>query len=61
MFLNSLNIYDQHRDMRLDIDNMTYEVSRHFVKVLQYLVLHKQFLCNYGWLTIINDCQALMV
>lgn len=27
MFLNSLNIYDQHRDMRLDIDNMSYEVS----------------------------------
>ena len=27
-FLNRLNIYDQHRDMRLDIDNMTYEVSR---------------------------------
>ncbi|XP_023524149.1 uncharacterized protein LOC111788150 [Cucurbita pepo subsp. pepo] len=25
MFLNSLNINDQHRDMRLDIDNMTYE------------------------------------
>ncbi|XP_038898034.1 uncharacterized protein LOC120085870 [Benincasa hispida] len=25
MLLNSLNIYDQHRDMRLDIDNMTYE------------------------------------
>ncbi|KAE8651379.1 uncharacterized protein LOC101218753 [Cucumis sativus] len=25
VFLNSLNIYDQHRDMRLDIDNMTYE------------------------------------
>ncbi|XP_022936931.1 uncharacterized RING finger protein P4H10.07-like isoform X2 [Cucurbita moschata] len=24
-FLNRLNIYDQHRDMRLDIDNMTYE------------------------------------
>ncbi|KAK4755963.1 hypothetical protein SAY87_009720 [Trapa incisa] len=23
--LNSLNIYDQHRDMRMDIDNMTYE------------------------------------
>ncbi|KAB2619192.1 E3 ubiquitin-protein ligase MBR2-like [Pyrus ussuriensis x Pyrus communis] len=26
LFLNSLNIYDHHRDMRLDIDNMTYEV-----------------------------------
>lgn len=26
LFLNGLNIYDQHRDMRLDIDNMTYEV-----------------------------------
>uniref|UniRef100_A0A9I9CHD7 RING-type E3 ubiquitin transferase n=1 Tax=Cucumis melo TaxID=3656 RepID=A0A9I9CHD7_CUCME len=25
VFLNSLNIYDRHRDMRLDIDNMTYE------------------------------------
>ncbi|EEF46787.1 E3 ubiquitin-protein ligase MBR2 [Ricinus communis] len=25
MFLNGLNFYDQHRDMRLDIDNMSYE------------------------------------
>ncbi|KAM2996110.1 hypothetical protein FF2_042981 [Malus domestica] len=25
LFLNGLNFYDQHRDMRLDIDNMTYE------------------------------------
>ncbi|KDP33448.1 hypothetical protein JCGZ_07019 [Jatropha curcas] len=25
LFLNGLNIYDQHRDMRLDIDNMSYE------------------------------------
>lgn len=26
LFLNGLNFYDQHRDMRLDIDNMSYEV-----------------------------------
>lgn len=26
LFLNSLNVYDQHRDMRMDIDNMSYEV-----------------------------------
>ncbi|OMO90619.1 Zinc finger, RING-type [Corchorus olitorius] len=25
LFLNGLNFYDQHRDMRLDIDNMSYE------------------------------------
>ncbi|KAM1313078.1 hypothetical protein ACFX15_016458 [Malus domestica] len=25
LFLNGLNIYDHHRDLRLDIDNMTYE------------------------------------
>ncbi|GLT74712.1 hypothetical protein SLA2020_464950 [Shorea laevis] len=25
LFLNGLNLYDQHRDMRLDIDNMSYE------------------------------------
>lgn len=25
--LAGLNIHDQHRDMRLDIDNMSYEVS----------------------------------
>ncbi|KAG6409714.1 hypothetical protein SASPL_127756 [Salvia splendens] len=25
LFLSSLNLYDQHRDMRLDIDNMSYE------------------------------------
>ncbi|KAK4774995.1 hypothetical protein SAY86_009930 [Trapa natans] len=25
LFLNSLNFYDQHRDMRMDIDNMSYE------------------------------------
>ncbi|KAH7524268.1 probable E3 ubiquitin-protein ligase RHG1A [Ziziphus jujuba] len=25
LFLNGLNVYDQHRDMRLDIDNMSYE------------------------------------
>ncbi|XP_061344734.1 uncharacterized protein LOC133290639 [Gastrolobium bilobum] len=25
LFLNGLNFYDHHRDMRLDIDNMTYE------------------------------------
>ncbi|XP_057799243.1 probable E3 ubiquitin-protein ligase RHG1A [Salvia miltiorrhiza] len=25
LFLSGLNLYDQHRDMRLDIDNMTYE------------------------------------
>ncbi|XP_057434614.1 uncharacterized protein LOC130727482 isoform X2 [Lotus japonicus] len=26
LFLSGLNFYDQHRDMRLDIDNMSYEV-----------------------------------
>lgn len=26
MFLNGISFYDQHRDMRLDIDNMSYEV-----------------------------------
>ncbi|KAI3497006.1 hypothetical protein L1887_39386 [Cichorium endivia] len=25
LFLGGLNLYDQHRDMRLDIDNMSYE------------------------------------
>ncbi|PKI51853.1 hypothetical protein CRG98_027771 [Punica granatum] len=25
LFLSSLNVYDQHRDMRMDIDNMSYE------------------------------------
>lgn len=30
MFLNGLNFYDQHRDMRLDIDNMSYEVCSCF-------------------------------
>nr|GEW98196.1 E3 ubiquitin-protein ligase MBR2-like isoform X1 [Tanacetum cinerariifolium] len=27
LFLGGLNLYDQHRDMRLDIDNMSYERS----------------------------------
>lgn len=27
LFLSGFNIYDQHRDMRLDIDNMSYEVG----------------------------------
>lgn len=27
LFLSGLNLYDQHRDMRLDIDNMSYEVG----------------------------------
>lgn len=26
LFLGALGFYDQHREMRLDIDNMTYEV-----------------------------------
>ncbi|KAG8375337.1 hypothetical protein BUALT_Bualt10G0089700 [Buddleja alternifolia] len=30
LFLSGLNLYDQHRDMRLDIDNMSYEVSFFF-------------------------------
>lgn len=37
LFLNGLNFYDQHRDMRLDIDNMSYEVCllfREFFNVL---------------------------
>lgn len=26
LFLDGLNFHDQHRDMRMDIDNMSYEV-----------------------------------
>lgn len=26
LYLSGLNLYDQHRDMRLDIDDMSYEV-----------------------------------
>lgn len=36
LFLSGLNLYDQHRDMRLDIDNMSYEVGFFFK---MYLVL----------------------
>lgn len=38
MFLNGLNVHDQHRDMRLDIDNMSYEVSYCVLIALMYLV-----------------------
>lgn len=30
-FYGSRNMFDQHRDMRLDIDNMTYEVCTCFL------------------------------
>lgn len=36
LFLSSLNLYDQHRDMRLDIDNMSYEVELSFFFMMSY-------------------------
>lgn len=40
LFLNGLDFYDQHRDMRLDIDNMSYEVCFCFaMSVLSIYVL----------------------
>lgn len=36
-FYGSRNMLDQHRDMRLDIDNMTYEVC---ISVIYYSVLY---------------------
>lgn len=56
LFLSSLNIHDQHRDMRLDIDNMTYEVGTYLLKVkvswkasanlMQFLVIVISFLVD---------------
>lgn len=36
LLLNGLNFYDQHRDMRLDIDDMSYEVCFFVMIILQF-------------------------
>lgn len=47
MFLGGLSFHDQHREMRLDIDNMSYEVCCSVVIRLQHglhIILSKCFL-----------------
>ena len=37
-FYGSRNMIDQHRDMRLDVDNMTYEVCTNFSFAIMVLL-----------------------
>ena len=59
LFLCGHGFYDQHRDMRLDIDNMSYEVCEAYTFSIvssiclmtilyYYLCPLKIFLCAYG-------------
>ena len=38
-FYGSRNMFDQHRDMMLDVDNMTYEVGTYFPSLLRFYFL----------------------